>query len=338
MSSPRARSALSLFIAGCLALAGPHAAFAQPRHGSDDHGPIEIGDVVNLAGADLAEPGNVGVLTLGAGEILFTHGKTARAIPFDAIRAFAIEHSNTPLLRGTKGTLAGFAPQVGQLYSAIRPGAETLTLLYADRNHALHYAVLVLPKTRKDDTLRAFADAGLIPSNGPVVALPDFAPPTGRYQAVRAMSQDRPTIRVAIPQADAEHIPAAYLAGIYEDLIAQLAKSGSFAGVWREGDIRADADALTLTVRVTEVRKGSAGVRGALPVVGMIVGKTLIEAEVDLTDPGGTTVMRGHFKGSKRLPGENMAATKSLALRISSALGKRPIRASDGESPHVAGR
>jgi hypothetical protein len=342
-STPSRFAALISALTLSLGAAVPGAAYAQAVGGSDradiqvvgrrippkvparQIDGVAIDGAVNIIGFDGAKPNAGGRFAFNGSEVTFGTSKAHYSIPFTALRSFTIEHSNKGLMRGTKGLMASFAPQgVGQLYSLFRPGAETLTLFYADEHDGLHGAVLILPKTRKDDVLRAFADAGLTPAAAPIVRLPDADQSADPGSATRRPmgSSGRHNVQVALPVSSAQGVPMAYIAGAYEELVAQMAKGGSFENVYRQGDDRADVHALNLTMTITQLKKGNAGLRGAVPVVGMIVGKTQIEAEIRLADADGMLLLEKDVKGSKRIPGENIAATKSLAQRVSKSLEK----------------
>lgn len=329
--------ALSVTI-GTAAMVVPETVRAQIVAVSD--APVEVDDVVNIIGFEGVKPNSGGRLIFHSDKIAFVAGETTGSIPYEAIRSFSIEHSNKGLLRGTKGMLASFAPQgAGQLYSVFRPGAETVTLLYTDGNHALHAAVLIMPKKRKDDVLAAFARVGLAPGDAAPADVSDPAPELGKGRMrPRSTPGERPSVLVTLPVSSAQALPAAYVAGTYEELNTQLAKSGLFTRVWRQGDRRADTDALTLTVDIIRVKKGNAGLRGAVPVVGMVVGKTLIEADVRLADDSGGVLMEKKLKGSKRMVGESMGATKSLAQRVGGSLAKLPGFTRGEPSTQVADR
>jgi hypothetical protein len=201
-----------------------------------------------------------------------------------------------------------------------------LTLFYTDENQALHGAVVLIPKNRKEDVLRAFERVGLTPTEFSGESGADAEPLDVRGTPVnRSLPHiGRPSVILALPQSDAQPFPAAFKAGIYEELVAQTMKSGFFDRVWRQGDDRAGADALTLNLDITEFKKGNAGVRGAIPVVGMLAGKTLIRADLRLADASGAVLLDKEVKGSKRMMGESIAATKSLAQRVASSLADVP--------------
>lgn len=308
------------------------AAHAHDQVVAEDAKAVAIGDVVNTLTFDVVKPGAVGELDVGHSRIVFNEHNKTITIPIAAIQSFSLEHSTRPLLRGMKGTIARFAPEGGgQLYSAIRLGTETLTVLYADQNQALHAAILVLPMRRKDDALRAFESAGLTPTTDLAAGTSSTTPPMERDASAKPAPApgQKPSILVLLPKSNAQGVPVAFLAGIYEDIVAQLAKSGAYAEVYRQGDVQADPDALTLTVNVTQVKKGSAGTRGAIPVAGMFLGETLIKADVHLTDAFGATLLDRKLQGTKRTPGESMAATRSLAVHVSNALRSAPASASN---------
>lgn len=288
--------------------------------------PAEIKGAVNLLGFDAATPNSSGSLVFRHDDLVFAGSKSSGAIPFAAIRRLSIEHSNKGLLRGTKGTVASFAPQgVGQMYSLFRPGAETLTILYVDQTQGLHGAVVLLPKSSRDETLEAFARAGLQPDT------PSPRDPAATRPGTRGpIPHDTPSLKVAFPASHAPGLPQAYVAAIYETLITRLTEQKTAGHIWRDGDVRANHNAHNLLVTITHAKKGNAGVRGAIPVAGMIAGKTLIEADVQLTDAFGATLLDGSFKGSKRTPGESIAATQSLAQRVAKAVGKVDANPSPG--------
>ena len=300
---------------------------------------VTVDGAVNIIGFDGAKPDIAGRFTVDGHEVTFVTGKATYSIPFADIRSFTIEHSNKGLMRGIKGMMASFAPQgAGQVYSLFRPGAETLTLFYVDDHDGLHGAVLILPKSRKNDVLRAFADAGLTPAAAPVGESPDAGRMADRDMPAThpAMSPGRHSVQVALPVSSTRGVPAAYIAGTYEELVAQMAKGGSFETIYRQGDSRADADALTLATNITQLKKGNAGLRGAVPVVGMIVGKTQIEAEIRLAGADGTLLLKKDLKGSKRTPGENIGATRSLAQRVTRSLEQELGTRNDNRSSKIA--
>ncbi|MDO7842700.1 DUF4410 domain-containing protein [Sphingomonas immobilis] len=305
----------------------PFAAAAQPR---DAVASNEIPGAVNVLGFGDIKPQSGGKLSFAPQGITFANDKEQATIPFAAVQAFSIEHSTTGILRGTGSAVARNVPYGGgQLYSAIRLGAETLTIFYRDEHKALHGAVVILPKDRKDDALQAFAAARLRPGVGPAAGLA-LTKASARKRGKRQRSvpvSDVHAVQVALPATLAPDLPTAFTAGIYEELVEKLGQNSAFDAVWRQGDDRAAPNALALNLTVTKLQKGSAAVRGAIPIVGMLAGKTLITADLQLANSTGTPLVRQTIKGSKRWMGESMIATSSLAERASKALQDAPVLA-----------
>lgn len=308
----------SLALAGYAAM--PLEACARSAAGD---GIVSTG-AVNLIGWDGAPQGNHGELRLTGDGMDFVKDGADHRIAWSAIRRFSIEHTTRGLIRGTGGTLAGFAPQgAGQLYSAIRLGAEALSILYADEHQGLHAAVVILPRSSRDAVVQAFAHAGLQPAD--VLTLPPQEAQGDDGATTPRQGDEAPQpaqIRIGFPEASTRAMPAAYAAELYEQTVGQMTGSGKFGEVWRDGDLRAGPSAAMLSTTITHVRKGNAGARGALPVVGMFLGKTLIEADVRLTDASGRQLFDSRLKGSKSMPGESIGASKALAKSVSRSVGK----------------
>lgn len=326
VTATRSPIALAFLLAGTTL--APGIAAAQPRDAAVPAN--EIPGAVNVLGFGDIKPQSGGKLSFTGGEIAFGNEKQTASIPFAAVQAFSIEHSTTGLMRGTKSKVASQIPYgAGQLYGAIRLGAETLTIFYRDEHKALHGAVVILPKDRKDDVLRAFAAVRLSPGEGPIAGLAvAHANPPARKRGKarrRLLTTDVHAVRVALPATLAPDLPTAYTAGIYEELLEKLGRNPAFDAVWRQGDDRAAPNALTLSVTVTKLQKGNAGVRGAIPIVGMLAGKTLITADLQLDNASGAPLVRQTIKGSKRFIGESMIATSSLAERANKALQEAPV-------------
>lgn len=331
-SLPRLTLALS---AATLALTSPlfpPAAFAQAsidvmgrRHVTHrEMAPVVVEDAINIIGVDGMKPGSKGRLEIGAEGLTLANDKSNSIIPADAISFFAMDHSTKALMRGATGVLASLAPNgAGQIYSAIRPGAETLTIFYRDEDDALHGAVILLPKSSKEAVIRAFADLDLQP--GDSARLEEmYADPAPQVPAARSQDRRRSARRavtIALPKANGL-MPPSFTAATYEAMIVEVNKGGIFSDVWRQGDSRADDNALNLTLDITSYKKGNAGVRGAIPVVGMIAGKTLIQADLRLENTTGEVLFEKDVEGSKRMMGESIGASTSLAQRVSKALVK----------------
>ncbi len=130
----------------------------------------------------------------------------------------------------------------------------------------------------------------------------------------------KPSVEVALPSQSVDGIPAAFPAAVYEDLIEQLTQSGLFAHVWRADDSRRTAGTLILQVDIEKWRKA---VR-ADAALGLSLGQTEIKSRVTLADASGRTVFQGKVDGAKRMKGENLDVTNSLAKHVRKALKMTP--------------
>lgn len=290
---------------------------------------VGLGDFKHRSGVSaIAAPslGPTGDLVFDPSNVTFVTGQSRLRVPLQTIRAFSISHDNVALLSGIKGTVASFAPfGAGTAIGAVRVGSDTLSLVYVDDNNAVRGAVLLLPKDKGADVAVMLAKVGLVPEEysqaGPV---PMQA--VGQHESKSELKSDvglsrhRPSVEVALFTESVDGIPSAFPVGSYEELIAQLTNSGKFEHVWRQGDSRVDADALTLHVNLHAAKKGSARGRGLIP----FTNATTLKTDVKLTDGTQKVVFNGEIDTAQRMRGESMLVTQSLAKKIKSELLKSP--------------
>ncbi len=279
--------------------------------------------VVHVVGLRDVKPGANGDLTFDKSMMLFSAGADSVAIPRLSILAFSISHDNVALISGTKGKLAEMAPYgVGQTITAIRPSADTLTLLYRDSSSAIHGCILILPKGAGDAVVTALADARILPTEYPKsgqFGLTDTAPqatPTTSTEIERS----KPSVEVDLLTESVDGVPSAFPIAEDEELISQLPDSGLFEKVWRQGDTRRNSGTFVLQINIDELKTGSARSRGLVP----FTGATVIKTNVMLVDSSGRTVFQQNIEGSKRMRGESLDATASLAQKIRKELRKAP--------------
>jgi hypothetical protein len=292
---------------------------------SEQSGSLEIHHVVNVLGFGNLKPESKGNLVIDGSRMTFSNGKSHAEVSLHLIQAFSIRHDNVALIGGTKGMVAGMAPYgAGQAITVIRPGVDTLTLLYMGDDHAVHGAVLLLPKGKGDKVTGVLVKAGVSSRDYPQTGQTSSsqAGSIGALKLVKdvAEAQGRRSVQVALPTESVDGIPPQFPIGLYEELVAQLSKSGMFENVWRQGDGRADSDVLTLHVDIVQVKKGSARLRGLVP----FAAPTVIKARIRLTDASNRVLLDKDMNGAERLRGENIAATKHLSQKIKKELAKLP--------------
>lgn len=282
--------------------------------------PLHIESVFHVVGLE-EKPGGTGNLEFSKSDMTLHLRDHSNAVPLRSILAFSIAHDDRALMSGTKGKLAEAVPYgVGFAVTMTRPQAETLTLFYKDANDAIHGCVLVLPKGTEEGVVSALSSVGLsetyYPKTGSLTpSEPQHEP---RSQVAPASGPNKPSVEVTLPSESIDGIPSAFPAAVYEQVIEQLTQSGLFAHVWREGDIHRTPDALVLHLDIENWKKGSARGRG----FGPFTGATTIKSRVTLVDASGRTVFQGEVDGAKRMKGENLDATNSLAKHVRKALEK----------------
>jgi hypothetical protein len=109
-------------------------------------------------------------------------------------------------------------------------------------------------------------------------------------------------------------IPPEFRMAIYEDLIAQITKTGKFQHVYRSGDHDAASasDLITLRTTVRSFTKGSQKKRE----VTTVTGSTKMTLNVHITDHAGKTLVDRDVQGKVRFLGENLRATYDFSKKV----------------------
>ena len=125
-------------------------------------------------------------------------------------------------------------------------------------------------------------------------------------------------IQILLVETHEVEIPAEFRYAMYEHIVEQVRKSGTFQKVFRGGDRAADAvpDLVTLHTTVEKFTEGSQTKRE----VTTVGGATKVDVSATLTTRDGRTVVDQKVSGKVRFFGENLAATNDLAKRIAKLL------------------
>ena len=109
-------------------------------------------------------------------------------------------------------------------------------------------------------------------------------------------------------------IPPDFRVAIYENLIAQIQKTGKFQHVYRSGDKDAASapDLVTLRTTAQSFKEGSQKKRE----VTTIAGATSITLQVHITDHAGQTLVNRDVVGKVRFFGENLGATYDFSKKV----------------------
>ena len=129
-----------------------------------------------------------------------------------------------------------------------------------------------------------------------------------------------PSILVKAVESNEVPLPAEFQMAMYENLVAEIAKSKKFEHVYRDGDQQAAADPnlLTLEVSLQGFKKGSAEARQ----VTSVAGATSIRALVHLSDGKGQSLLNKNVNGRVLFFGENLRATYNFAKAVAKQVGQ----------------
>ncbi len=109
-------------------------------------------------------------------------------------------------------------------------------------------------------------------------------------------------------------LPPEFRMAVYEDLIAQLTKTGLFQHVYRDGDRDAAAatDLVILRTKVEGFRHGSERERA----VTTVAGKTSIDVKLQVEGRDGHVLLDQDLQGKVRFFGGNLRATFDLSKKV----------------------
>lgn len=137
-------------------------------------------------------------------------------------------------------------------------------------------------------------------------AAPAFAQKAAKFGAA--------AIQILKVESDEVSLPPEFQMALYENLVAEVGKTGRFPQVFRDGDRRA-ADVKDLVVLRSTVRgfkEGSARARQLTTVAGA----TRIRVRVQIARRDGSTIADRDVEGKVRFFGENLRATRDFAKGV----------------------
>ena len=137
---------------------------------------------------------------------------------------------------------------------------------------------------------------------------------TGSGDSKSAQKSSASSIQIEPMDPGEVPIPPEFRMAIYEDLIAQITKTGKFQHVYRSGDHDAASasDLVTLRTTVRSFTKGSQKKRE----VTTVTGSTKMTLNVRITDHAGKALVDRDVQGKVRFLGENLRATYDFAKKV----------------------
>lgn len=302
----------------------PHVCYgASASNPADVTGMLDIPHAIHLIGLGDLKANIPGDLKIDRKNLTFVTAGAATEISIKSIFAFTIEQNTVPLIKGTAGHIVGFTPYgAGQAISMVRTAVDTLSLVYRDKDDAIHGTVLLVKRGQGQEVMRALAASGLAPREYPRSrAIEPVRPLTkAQLRALDSSIHARPAIKVVLVTETAAGVPAAFPVAIYEELISRLGNTGMFSKIWRDGDTRLPPNVLTLDVDITQFKKGNERTRSLIP----FWGSTVLKTDLKLKNSGGNVLLDRNVSDSINFHGENMSAGHDFCKKVEKELKKLP--------------
>ena len=126
------------------------------------------------------------------------------------------------------------------------------------------------------------------------------------------------SIQVEPVTADEGQLPPEFSMAVYENVLAQLVKTGTFQQVYRSGDHQADSvpNLLVLHMTLLNFERGNQTQRA----VTTVKGATKVQVHLKVSARDGNTLVEKDVQGTVRFFGENLKATNALAKSIAETL------------------
>lgn len=125
---------------------------------------------------------------------------------------------------------------------------------------------------------------------------------------------------IQIEPVDASNVPLPpeFRVAVYENLIAQIEKTGKFQHVYRSGDKNAASapDLVTLRTIAQSFTKGSQKKRE----VTTVTGATSLTLKLEITNRTGQTLVDRNVRGGVHFFGENLAATHDFSKKVAAII------------------
>jgi hypothetical protein len=133
-----------------------------------------------------------------------------------------------------------------------------------------------------------------------------------------AAKPSAPAILIELTTAGESGILPEFLYAIYEQMVAQVEKSGTFKDVYRSGDTRAKSTPglVTLKTNVSKFKQGSQTERQLTTVLGW----TRVEVDAVVASQDGKTLVEKKVVGKVRFMGDNLQVTNDLGKQLTKLL------------------
>ena len=278
-----------------------------------------VPDTTHVLGLDNIKRGAKGRLAIASETLRFEVSTATADVSIASIQDVFTDQDSKQLVTGTKGTLAKLAMPYGSgrvLSLVATQKVDVLTLEYRDSAGGLHGVIFTLPQGQAPAVKGHLVELGAH-ATVPPEELAEPRTASGRTTGEKISAS---AIQIEPVESNETALPPEFRVGIYENLVAEVGKTGKFQHVYRSGD-RAAADApdlLMVRTRVEGFKLGSQKQRE----VTTVAGATTIKTSVQVVTRDGRTVVNREVEGKVRFFGGNLNATSDFAKKAAVAIGE----------------
>jgi len=280
--------------------------------------PVKAVQLIGLTGV---KQNAKGTLKVENGNLQFVHGKTNADITAASIQDVVTGDDTQRSVGGTVGVMSMAAPYGGgRFLSLFRKKIDTLTIQYRDVNDGLHGAIFTMPAGAANAIKTQLVSEGAhaTPAGEPTTAAlsskEQNAPQSPEHLSAKIKAS---AIQVEMIRSDEIKLPAQFQIALYENLVHQLEKQGTFQHVYRDGD-RTAASVADLVVLHSTVRGFKAGSERARQVT-TVAGATSITVHCQFTSYDAKPLLERDVHGKVRFFGGNLKATHDFAKKAAHA-------------------
>jgi hypothetical protein len=280
--------------------------------------PVKVVQLIGLTGV---KQNAKGTLKVENGNLQFVHGKTNVDLSAASIQDVVTGDDTQRSVGGTVGVMSMAAPYGGgRFLSLFRKKIDTLTIQYRDVNDGLHGAIFTMPVGAANAVKTQLLSEGVhtAPAGEPTTAASSNkeqnAPQSTEHLSAKIKAS---AIQVEMIRSDEIKLPAQFQIALYENLVHQLEKQGTFQHVYRDGD-RTAASVADLVVLHSTVRGFKAGSERARQVT-TVAGATSITVHCQFTGPDAKPILARDVRGKVRFFGGNLKATYDFAKKAAHA-------------------
>lgn len=278
----------------------------------------------HVLGFPEVKPNEKGILTLSAGELVFSAKSGEQRIPRRSLMAVNVDNQRVEMW-GVKGRILRMViPDGGGLLAAafMHHRVNMLTVEFSDPRGGYHGAVFYLSTDDAAKAQQAFAGVPAVTREP-------------RSEGCRFSATYPGSVLVPLPGWEGTEAPAAYRALVYERVLDRLQHTKGVEHVFRDGEKSADHLCPQFTVRLSlgDFKQGSQVKRAVMGPVGMFAGATRMTFDATVTDAAGRVEDRKQIEGTVRGESESIGVAAAVAKKVAKRYSKVLKTAGAAEAP-----